>query len=188
MALPAWPGTGLTCFRSLSMSDQGLQVELSLPWTCARGDLSRQAQATHWQQTLLLLRVLNLMQPNAPREMGAEASAARLEAKLDLALHLIARVLGGGKPAPAPAAITLSAEGCRGLVTEPLQTGETCLVQLYPEPSLALPLDLPAVVVSQAGALTALRWLDMPAPVQEAWEQWLFRQHRRAVQVQRRPG
>ncbi len=188
MALPAWPGTGQTCFRGLSMSDQGLQVELSLPWTCARGDLSRQAQATHWQQTLLLLRVLNLMQPNAPREMGAEASAARLEAKLDLALHLLARVLGGDTPAPAPAAITLSAEGCRGSIAEPLQTGEHCLIRLRPDPALALPLDLPAVVVSQAGSLTALRWLDMPEAVREAWEQWLFCQHRRAVQVQRRSG
>ncbi len=188
MALPAWPGTGLTCFRGLSMSDQGLQVELSLPWTCARGDLSRQAQATHWQQTLLLLRVLNLMQPNTPREMGAEASAARLEAKLDLVLHLLARVLGGGEPAPAPAAITLSAEGCRGTVAEALQTGEHCLVRLYPEPSLALPLDIPAVVTVTAGDVTELRWLDMPEAVGEAWEQWLFIQHRRAVQVQRRPG
>lgn len=188
MALPAWPGTGLTCFRGLSMSDQGLQVELSLPWTCARGDLSRQGRAEQWEQNLLLLRVLNLTPPHSPRETGAEASAARLEAKLDLALHLLARVLGGGEPAPAPAAITLLAEGCRGTVAEALQTGEHCLVRLRPDPALALPLDLPAVVVSQAGALTALHWLDMPAPVQEAWEQWLFRQHRRAVQVQRRPG
>lgn len=170
------------------MPDEGLQVELSLPWACERRDLTPLARAEQWEQNLLLLRVLNLTPPHAPREAGAEASAARLEAKLDLGLHLLARVLGGDKPAPAPATITLSAEGCRGTVADPLQTGEHCLVRLRPDPALALPLDLPAVVVSQAGALTALRWLDMPAPVQEAWDQWLFRQHRRAVQVQRRPG
>lgn len=170
------------------MPDAGLLVELSLPWTCARRDLILQARAEQWEQNLLLLRVLNLTPPHAPREAGAEASVARLEAKLDLGLHLLARVLGGDTPAPAPAAITLSAEGCRGTIAEPLQTGEHCLVRLRPDPALALTLDLPAVVVAQSGALTVLRWLDMPEPVQEAWEQWLFRQHRRAVQVQRRPG
>lgn len=169
------------------MTDAGLQVELRLPWVCQRRGLTLQAHAELWEQNLLLLRVLNLMPPHTPHEVDAEASTARLEAKLDLALHLLARVLGGDTPAPAPATITLSAEGCRGTIAEPLQTGEHCLVKLRPDPALALPLDLPAVVVSQAGAFTTLRWLDMPAPVQEAWEQWLFRQHRRAVQAQRRP-
>ncbi|MFN3594488.1 MAG: PilZ domain-containing protein [Thiobacillaceae bacterium] len=170
------------------MPDDGLRVELRLPWACTQRDLSAQARATHWQQTLLLLRVLNLMQPQAPREAGAEALTTRLEAKLDLALHLLARLIGGGTPAPAPAAITLSAEGCRLPAKGPLQTAEPCLVQLYPESSLPLPLELPAVVTASAGVMAALSWLDMPETVREAWEQWLFRQHRRVVQAQRRPG
>lgn len=170
------------------MPDDGLQVELNLPWTCARRDLSAQARAVHWQQALLLLRVLNLMQPIAPREASADVSAARLEAKLDLALHLLARVMGSDSQEPAPANIILSAGGCRGPATEALQAGEPCLVRLYPEPSLVLPLDFPAVVTATAGDVTELRWLDMPEVVGEAWEQWLFRQHRRAVQIQRRPS
>lgn len=170
------------------MPDEGLQIDLTLPWTCERYDLASLSQPGHWQQTLLLLRVLNLMPSHAPREMGAEAATARLEAKLDLALHLLARVVGSGSPWPSPAPITLSAEGCRGRLTSPGQTGESCLVKLYPDPSLALALDLPAQVATSAGGLTTLRWLDMPEAVREAWEQWLFRQHRRAVQGQRRPG
>lgn len=170
------------------MPDEGLQVELCLPWACERRDLTPPARVEQWVQNLLLLRVLNLTPPHAPREAAAEAAVARLEAKLDLSLHLLARVLGGDSPVPAPAAIILSSEGCRASVAETLQTGEHCLVRFRPDPALALPLDLPAVAVSQAGALTTLRWLDMPEPVREAWEQWLFRQHRRAVQVLRRPG
>lgn len=170
------------------MLDEGLQVELCLPWTCERRDLTPPGRVELWVQNLLILRVLNLTPPHAPREAAAEAAVARLEAKLDLCLHLLARVIGGDTPAPVPAAIILSAEGCRAGVAETMQTGEHCLIRFRPDQALALPLDLPAVVVSQSGTVTTLRWLDMPEPVREAWEQWLFRQHRRAVQVQRQPG
>lgn len=188
MAQPVWPGTGPICFRVEEMPDAGLQVELSLPWACERRDLSAAERSLHWQQSLLLLRVLNLLQPHTPRETSAEALTARLEAKLDLALHLLARVLDSDSPASTATPITLSAEGCRLPANSALQTGGSCLVRLYPEPSLVLSLTLPAVVTQPVGVVAELAWLDMPEAVREAWEQWLFRQHRRAVQVQRRPG
>ncbi len=167
------------------MSQDGLKISLRLPCRL----VAEEGQATSgpealWQRALLVLQVLNQMEGHPAREPQTEAGLTRLEAKLDLTLHLLAQTLHPDPP-PAPARLSLSATGCmlKGDTTWP--PGTELRLALHPSPALPLPLELPCTVTLAASGRLELQWRQMPEAVQEAWEQWLFRQHRRWVQGQR---
>lgn len=185
MAPPAWRGTAQTCFRVETMPETGLQVCLTLPYDWERRSLPQDALEALWEQGLMILRVINPMQAHGPREGDLDAPTARLEAKLDLALHLLALNLLGAHAPPPPAWITLWSEGC-ALGTElALQPGDEIVLNLYLSPALALPLKLAATIMAQGHGELQAHWIAMPEAVRESWEQWLFRQHRRMVQGRR---
>ncbi len=185
MAPPAWRATAPTCFRTRHMAETGLQVRLTLPFDCERCSLTQYAQEALWAQGLKILRVINQMQAQAPREGEVEAPVARLEAKMDLVLHLLALSLQAAHAPPPPAEITLWAEGFALATASAWQPGDAIVLSLYLSPALALPLKLAATVIAQENGELRAHWPAMPEAVQETWEQWLFRQHRRMVQGQR---
>ena len=185
MAPPAWPATAPICFRRKAMTETGLHIPMTLPFGWERRSLARHELENLWGEALMILRVINQMVAHAPREGEADAALARLEAKVDLALHLLALNLHGRHVQSRSARITLGAEGCT-LSTDPaLPPGDEIVLGLYLSPALALPLKLAASVMASADGDTRVEWIDMPDAVKEAWEQWLFRQHRRKVQEQR---
>ncbi|MGQ9684906.1 MAG: PilZ domain-containing protein [Thiobacillaceae bacterium] len=138
-----------------------------------------------WAEALMILRVVNLIDGHAPREGEAEAATARLEAKLDLALHLLALSLYGRQDPPRQARIELAADGCTLDTGQALQPGDEIVLGLHLTPALALPLKLAATVYASSASETRVHWIAMPEAVRASWEQWLFRQHRRMVQEQR---
>jgi hypothetical protein len=185
MAPPVWRETARTCFRTRNMAETGLQVRLTLPFDCERRSLPHYAQEALWAEGLMILRVINQMEAQAPREGEVEAPVARLEAKLDLVLHLLALSLQAAHVPPPAAEITLWAEGCTLATESAWQPGDAIVLSLYLSPALALPLKLAATVIAQGNGELHAHWRAMPEAVQETWEQWLFRQHRRMVQGQR---
>lgn len=185
MAPPASPVTATVCFRDKAVSESGLQVLMTLPCAWERRSLAEPEREALWAEALMLLRVVNMIEAHVAREGEAEATTARLEAKLDLALHLLALSLHGRHAHLRPARITLWDEGCT-LGTEPaLQPGDEIVLDLHLTPALALPLKLAATVYTSSPGETHVHWIAMPEAVREAWEQWLFRQHRRMVQERR---
>lgn len=167
------------------MSEIGLRVPATLPCVWERRNLSPLELEALWGEALLTLRVINLIEAPAAREGESDTSMARLEAKLDLALHLLALSVHGHKPRPHPARITLWAQGCLLGTDQPLQSGDEIVLGLYLSTTLPLPLKLAASVTASGDAERQVSWIAMPETVQAAWEQWLFRQHRRMVQGQR---
>lgn len=182
MASPASRVTAQTFFRAKTVSETGLHVAMTLPCTWERRSLAGLELEALWAEALMLLRVVNLIEAHVAREGEAEAATARLEAKLDLALHLLALSLHGQHAHPRPAQIGLWAEGCSLDTEQALQPGDEIVLGLHLTPALALPLKLSATVEASPPGETRAHWTAMPEPVQEAWEQWLFRQHRRRVQ------
>lgn len=184
MAPPASPATAPICFRAKAVPESGLQVALTLPCAWERRSLAGLELEALWSEALMLLRVVNLIDGHAPREGEGEAATARLEAKLDLALHLLALSLHG-RQAPHQVRIVLAADGCTLDTGQALQPGDEIVLGLHLTPALALPLKLAATVYTSSPGETGAHWIAMPETVREAWEQWLFRQHRRMVQEQR---
>ncbi len=161
------------------MSEDRLHVDLDLP--CAVERHSAHGLDALWQEGLLSLRVMNLMEGHVGHEGEAEHGLGRLEAKLDLVLYLLARNLHHQRPPPPPMSVTLWAGGFALQNTEVWRPGDEVLLTLYPSAALPLPLVLPATVVGAGADGLRAEWPDMPKPLLEAWEQWLFRQHRRTV-------
>lgn len=161
------------------MPEDRLHVRLDLP--CAVERHGAHGQETLWQEGLLSLRVMNLMEGHVGHEGEVEHGLGRLEAKLDLALHLLARNLHNQHPLPPPTTVTLWAGGFALHTVEDWRSGEAVLLTLYPSAALPLPLVLPATIIGLDADGLRAEWPDMPEPLAEVWEQWLFRQHRRTV-------
>lgn len=185
MVPPAWPATAPPCFRARPMSEQALRIPLTLPYGWEYSSLGPHALASLWHEGQLVLRVVNQMEVQSLHEGEGDAATARLEAKLDLALHLLAQTVQGDRAYPAAAQITLWSDGCALPADPAWQAGDQIVLSLYLYSPLALPLKMAASVSASIAGQAELRWTDMSEAALEAWEQWLFRQHRRRVQAQR---
>jgi hypothetical protein len=167
------------------MADEMLKVDAALPMSWAQHDFTDTETESLWHGSLLTLRVANLMEAVPGRESESERGSERLEAKLDLSLYLLAQALSGGRRPPPPSALTLMADGVRFRAATPPPMEANLLLHLYSAAGLPVPVQLPARVVEVDANQVQVRWLSIPEPAREAWEQWLFRQHRRAVQALR---
>lgn len=167
------------------MAEETLHLPLSLPHRWERLTLAAESRERLWQHDLLVLRVLNDLEAHVHREAEAQPGRERLEAKLDLVMHLLAQALYGKELPPPPGPLTLSADGAGLEAGGALGTGEHVLLTLYLSTALALPLRMPAQVTEGGAARITVGWSGMPEACRDAWEQWLFRQHRRWVHTQR---
>lgn len=143
---------------------------------------------------LALLRGLATMESFVPPESEAPADAAtakaleRVEAKLDLALGLLARLLAerGELPPALPVTLGTSRVSWRVAGLAELAPGSELLLQLYLSPRLPEPLRLWARVgqVQPGGAETLYEaeLLERDVEFDEWLTRTLFRYHRRALQ------
>lgn len=166
------------------MADDGLSVTLDLPCDLTRLEAAGAALDDLLWQDLLVLRVVNQMEGQAAREGEADSQPDRLEAKLDLALNLLARSLGGGGVAPMRR-ITLNAGGFTLLAGQDFRVDEQLLLRIQLSPALPLPLLMPARVGASGADSLRAEWIELPDALRETWTQWLFRRHRRQVHARR---
>jgi hypothetical protein len=152
-----------------------------------------------WQDTpvtshnLLLLRVLALMDvlPAEP-ESDDEAMTHRLaiEARLDLCLVLLGRLLAQQQPLPISRRVMLSGEEASWLHDVPLPIGQSGALALYLIPNVPEPLCLPARV--SACTQEAMGWrvgveFCIEDPLLQDWlDKTVFRRHRREISERRR--
>lgn len=162
------------------MTEAGFVVETTLPFACFPGSPS--ATASHGN--LLLLRVVNMLDIHEPEQ---DRSQERIEARLDLMLHWLGLQLFGDESIPAEVPVRLEAERIEW-GAEGLSPSAEVVLHLYIHPTMAAPLKLAARITgcSQGRAQAELRF-DSEAQ-SEAWTQWLFRRHRRAVHEARSRG
>jgi len=118
--------------------------------------------------------------------------AQRMDAKLDLMLVLLGRLVRQSGQALPPRPLRWSARGLRlqaGGLALPAD-GEAGLLRVQPSDWLPDELELPATVLARAddagGSWAWLRFPALPAGLEEALERHLFRMHRRQVADARR--
>lgn len=162
------------------MSEARLSVETCLAFAWRPADNGDSPPDLHGN--LLLLRAVNALEGMAEPE--AERHPERLETKLDLALHWLARVLHGSAALPRTV-LRLDAEGIAWRPEACATPAPKARISLYPSALLDAPLDLPVTLVGEADGWLRASLDGTDSAFVEQWEQWLFRMHRRGIQATR---
>lgn len=132
---------------------------------------------------LLLMRAVNALEGRTA-ELDGERHDERLETKLDLALHWLARVLHGAPTAPMTA-LRLDAQGIAWRAEVSAPAARQARLTLYPSARLDAPLDLPVRLAMDEDGWLRASLDESDEAFLEQWQQWLFRLHRRGIQVAR---
>lgn len=118
--------------------------------------------------------------------------AQRMDAKLDLVLALLGRLVRQSSPALPPVPLRWSARGLRLALPHPpeVEPGIGGVVRLQPSDWLPDSMELAATVVTSA-SIDGQHWLwlrlaALPPGLEDALERQLFRMHRREVAARRR--
>lgn len=160
------------------MPDPGFAVELDLPFACQAGAPTPALR----HGSLLLLRVVNLFDSH---DAEGSRDQERVEARLDLMLHWLGMQLFGAEPMPPSQPLRLENDRITWPGAAPSE-GDAVTLRLHIHPGLPAPLFLGGRVVERAdGHTVAVLSFDDDKQA-DAWSQWLFRQHRRAVQEARK--
>lgn len=172
------------------MNTSALRVSRALPITWEKQALDAYALASLRQSAQLLMHALNLMDTGLLHEAEAEyAHLQKLDAKLDLILHLLAQSLQGNRPLPQAMPVELGPEIIAWQELDaPPAVGDTVVLGLYLNPGLPLPLRLPAHITAAADGRVSAQLADLGDDLDESWQQWVFRQHRRDIHAQRPAG
>lgn len=170
------------------MTEHLLTVELDLPFRWERRDLHGHALATLLQGNRLLLQAAAFMEPRPLREVDEDKATERLDAKLDLILHLLAMSLNQGQPTAQPTRLRLTPEGIAWETAEALPAPGDSLLLALTVGALPIPLQLPVQVASASYGWVHTRFIQLDDALADLWQQWLFRQHRRAVHAAREGG
>ena len=102
-------------------------------------------------------------------------------------LHWLGMQLFGAAPMPSATTLRLSPVRVEW-PGEPLPTGERVQLNLHVTATMAAPLRLAGRVAGQAGGRVAVDLEIADEALADAWAQWLFRRHRRAVHEVRSRG
>lgn len=169
------------------MTEQGLWCEFRLPLKWSLLDTSATPVSVLEHEALLLLITINQMEGSHEMEAGGteHRRLERVEAKLDLALYLLARTLEPAAP-PALVDVKLSPEEIRWQETRPPAEGTPLLLELRPSTVLPLSLRLPAMAMAPEGIqgdIARASFLGLAEAVADALHQFIFRRHRQAIRA-----
>lgn len=160
-----------------------LALEAHLPLRFSPGALAPELTQAAMQTNAILLSALERME-TAPREAELESplvhELARVEAKVDLALTLLARFLSTHSPLPTARRVFLGLEQLSWEAPEP-EAGGVGVVELWLSPAVPLPLTLPVDVWAWEAGLARARYQHLSEAVAEALTRTLFRHHRRSL-------
>ncbi len=164
-----------------------LGCDETLPAVFAAGACSTASDGAGLLRALALIEETSEVQRDEVDPGAAEL--ARVEAKLDLVLALLASVVSAQQPALAPVAMRWSRHGARLLAAAP-PAGDVGRLRVALDPRLPQPLELPARVIAHAeeggGVRLWLRFESLDPALEAALERHVFRRHRRAVAEARR--
>lgn len=187
------PGTGQV---PTAAGFDGLALHDHLPLAWEPSPLSDPGEVERSNfETARALQALALFE-EAPRDPGLDSSASgqelqHLEAKVDVLLSLVTRLLGERHGYPARHSTILRADGLEwsGPLSEQVRNGDSGILLLYPNVAAPLPFRLPGRVVGsveRAGTRwRLLRFENLTPAVRLGLEKLVFRRHRRQVALSR---
>jgi hypothetical protein len=165
--------------------NDGLLCECRMPLVWREATPDESAREVMMREAALLLAAINQMEGSHELESAGAGESRRLErmeAKLDLALHLLARALDTA-PSPPGHAIKLGAEGAEWDDDAPPLEGTALVLELRPSESLPLTLKLPAVALAPMPGLARVRLAELTDALNDALMQFVFRRHRQAIRA-----
>jgi hypothetical protein len=163
---------------------EGLLCECRMPLIWRKAALDEATRQAMMREAALLLAAINQMESGHEIEAaGAENRRLdRLEAKLDLALHLLARALEPAA-AVAPRPVNLSAEGAEWQDRDPPAEGVSVILEIRPSEALPLNLNLIAEALAPGENLARVRFTGLSEELNDALVQFVFRRHRQAIRA-----
>jgi hypothetical protein len=171
---------------------EGIALYERLPFTWTPSPLSDAAELDHMgHETARALQALAVFE-EAPRETPESAhhgnqELLHLQAKVDVLLSLMSRLLADQSGTPARHSMVLRANSIEwsGPAQQGVKTGDTGYAVVYPNPMLPLPLRIPSRIASsveRSGARWLLTRFEHLAPaVSSGLEKLVFRRHRRQI-------
>lgn len=180
--------------RSVTSGDfEGLALHDCLPLAWEPSALADPAEVEHYnQETARAMQALALFE-EAPKEVTNDSvqkgqqELMHLEAKVDVLLSLVTRLVTQQSGLPPRHNIVLRADGLEwtGPAVERARTGDSGVIVLYPNPLLPLPFRLPGRVagsVERGDMLWRVVRFELLSPlVSVGIEKLVFRRHRRQV-------
>ena len=168
----------------------GVSYSTVLPLSWEAGPASELLRQQWTHANIALLRALATIEAMpAEREIdpGPTTKALdRLEAKVDLTLSLLGRLLSQGTTMPPAVALTLSANAIEWDSATGPKVGDEVTISLFLSQKLPQPLLLCATVeavdVRPTGVHARAALLPAGAEMQDWLERTVFRYHRRAIQ------
>jgi len=162
----------------------GLSCTSEMPLAWHPASLEENERQRMMREAALLLNALNQMESSRDLEgSGAENRRfERLEAKLDLALHLLARTLEPGAT-PLLRNVTLSPQSVEWNDEHAPGAGTPLILELRPSEHLPLTLRLPAMARDPLPGLARASLVNLPEALDEALHQFVFRRHRQAIRA-----
>jgi hypothetical protein len=176
----AWP------FSMDEAMTDGVEFEYLMPFSWRPGGEADMAHGPLMAEALLVLNAINHMesQPESshgePAAGGDNARLSRVEAKLDLALNLLARTLGAPQ-GMSNRMVRLGPEEIAWAETNPPEPGTPLILELCPSPVLPVALRLPAESLPPEPGLARARLSGLPEALDASLHQFIFRRHRQAI-------
>lgn len=162
----------------------GLSCECHMPLVWHAESLAPHMRQSRMQEAALLLTALNQIEATHELESsGAENRRLdRIEAKLDLTLHLLARRLDT-EVVPESRIVQLSPDGAQWQDSAPPAQGTMLVVEFRPSEALPLSLKLPAVALEPLSGNARVKFEGLSEALDEALYQFIFRRHRQAIRA-----
>jgi hypothetical protein len=144
----------------------------------------RQMRDTQIREAALLLSALNQMEGMHELESSGPENRRldRIEAKLDLTLHLLARTLQTGDTPPTRS-VQLTPSGAQWQDPAPPAAGTPLILEFRPSEALPLSLKLPAIALEPEAGNARVSFEDLSEALAEALYQFVFRRHRQAIRA-----
>jgi hypothetical protein len=163
----------------------GVRIERHLPLEWTAQDSFDPAEIADWMhgntRVLQALASLETLAREGEGESRIDPELARLEAKVDLALALVAELVRSSRPFPPTTWVSLGSEGLEWAATG-IATGSRGVVSVYLSPRLPWPLRLPVEVTAVHPGRVTARLLHLNEETQHWLDRTVFRHHRRTVQ------
>lgn len=169
-------------------TEPGLEYRAFLPLAWQDGQASPQ-QITEWmrENVTALHAIAALEGPSHERELdrtaGVDYTAARLEAKVDLMLQWVGKLLVAQHPLPPATEVMLGSQTVSWKCPIDLKPGQHGVLSLYLAPRMPMPLVFQVQIQSCAAGQAQAQLLQLSEEAQDALDRTLFRYHRRALQA-----
>ena len=166
----------------------GLACTLRMPLAWHTVQLDPHTRQSLIVEAALLLNALNQMEGSHELDTGGAENRRldRIEAKLDLALYLLARRVENddtNSDTPTPREVELTPSGAQWPDPAPPTAGSELIVEFQPSETLPLSLRLPAIALGPGTDQARVSFEGLSEALDEALYQFVFRRHRQAIRA-----